>query len=93
MILTIDIGNTSITLGGFETDEPSFVARLATDPTKTEDEYASMIVNILNLSRYYYLHLKEVLKIQLIFHKNKWKILINSKLSLAKLIVILYWII
>ena len=49
MILKIDIGNTSITLGGFETDEPSFVARLATDPTKTEDEYASKIVNILNL--------------------------------------------
>lgn len=49
MILCIDIGNTSITLGGFEYDEPAFVARLATDPTKTEDEYASKIVNILNL--------------------------------------------
>ena len=49
MIITIDIGNTSIALGGFEGDDLRFVARLATDPTKTEDEYASKIVNILNL--------------------------------------------
>lgn len=49
MIITIDIGNTSIALGGFEGDNLRFVARLATDPTKTEDEYASKIVNILNL--------------------------------------------
>lgn len=49
MILAIDIGNTSIALGGFEGDELCFVARLATDSTKTEDEYASKILNILNL--------------------------------------------
>lgn len=49
MILAIDIGNTSIALGGFEGDELRFVARLATDPTKTEDEYASKMLNILNL--------------------------------------------
>ncbi len=49
MILAIDIGNTSIALGGFEGDELRFVARLATDPTKTEDEYASKMLNILKL--------------------------------------------
>jgi type III pantothenate kinase len=49
MILTVDIGNTSIALGGFEADELKFVVRLSTDITKTEDEYASKIMNILNL--------------------------------------------
>lgn len=49
MILTIDIGNTSIALGGFEKDELKFVVRLSTDVTKTEDEYASKILNILSL--------------------------------------------
>lgn len=49
MILAIDIGNTSIALGGFEGDELKFVGRLSTDSTKTEDEYASKIMNILTL--------------------------------------------
>lgn len=49
MILAIDIGNTSIALGGFEGNELKFVVRLSTDATKTEDEYASKIMNILNL--------------------------------------------
>lgn len=49
MILTIDIGNTSIALGGFEGDKLCFVVRISTDTTKTEDEYASKILNILNL--------------------------------------------
>lgn len=49
MILAIDIGNTSISLGGFEGDKLCFVVRLSTDTTKTEDEYASKILNILNL--------------------------------------------
>ncbi len=49
MILTIDIGNTNIVLGGFEDDELSFVARLATNATETEDEYATKICSILKL--------------------------------------------
>ena len=49
MILAIDIGNTSIALGGFENDELKFVVRLSTDVTKTEDEYASKILNVLGL--------------------------------------------
>ena len=47
MILTIDIGNTNIMLGGFENDELSFVARISTDASQTEDEYASKILNTL----------------------------------------------
>lgn len=49
MILCVDIGNTSIALGGFDKDELKFVVRLSTDVTKTEDEYASKILNILAL--------------------------------------------
>ena len=49
MILAIDIGNTSIALGGFEGENLKFVVRLSTDITKTEDEYASKIMNILAL--------------------------------------------
>jgi len=49
MILAIDIGNTHIALGGFYGDELRFVARLATDTKKTEDEYAARILATLAL--------------------------------------------
>ena len=49
MILTVDIGNTNIVLGGFSGDEPSFVARLATDTKKTEDEYAALLRSVLSI--------------------------------------------
>ena len=37
MILTVDIGNSNIVLGGVEGDEIRFEARLRTDATKTSD--------------------------------------------------------
>ena len=49
MVLAIDIGNTNIVLGGFVDDNIIFVARMATDTTKTEDEYASKIKDVLAL--------------------------------------------
>ncbi len=49
MILAIDIGNTNIVLGGFVGDKITFVARIATDATKTEDEYATKIRSVLTL--------------------------------------------
>lgn len=49
MVLAIDIGNTHIALGGFDKDDLRFVARLATDTKKTEDEYAAQIVGTLAL--------------------------------------------
>jgi len=49
MILTIDAGNTNITIGGFVSDELRFVSRLSTDPSKTEDEYAVSILQALSL--------------------------------------------
>ena len=39
MILTIDVGNSNIVLGGVEDQEIRFEARLRTDATKTSDEY------------------------------------------------------
>lgn len=49
LILAIDIGNTNIVLGGFIGDELTFVARIATNPLKTEDEYATKIKSVLAL--------------------------------------------
>ncbi len=40
MLLVIDIGNTNITLGVYDKDELVFVSRLATDKSKTPDQYA-----------------------------------------------------
>ena len=48
MVLTVDVGNTNIMLGGFEGNELLFVARVATDDKKTEDEYAGLMLSILN---------------------------------------------
>ena len=39
MILTVDIGNSNIVIGGVEGDQIVFEARLRTDATKTSDEY------------------------------------------------------
>lgn len=39
MILTVDIGNSNIVLGGVEGDEIVFEARLQTEVTKTSDQY------------------------------------------------------
>ena len=49
MILTLDIGNRIINIGGFEGDSPSFVAHIASDVNKTADEYAVSILSILSL--------------------------------------------
>ncbi len=40
MLLTIDIGNTNITIGVYNSDELVFVSRIATDRSKTPDQYA-----------------------------------------------------
>lgn len=49
MVLTVDIGNTNITLGAFDGDNLCFVARLATVSTKTSDEYAVLLQNVLSV--------------------------------------------
>ncbi len=47
MILSMNIGNTTITLGGFDGKELCFVARVATDTAKTSDEYAALLLQII----------------------------------------------
>lgn len=49
MLLTIDIGNTNITLGLYDEDVLKVTARLATDQRKTVDEYAIDIKDVLSL--------------------------------------------
>ena len=52
MILTIDIGNSNIVLGGIDGDNILFEARLRTDATKTSDEYCidlKMILEVYNV--------------------------------------------
>ena len=49
MILTIDIGNTNIVLGGFLEDKLTFISRISTNARKTDAEYATKIKSILAL--------------------------------------------
>ena len=49
MILTIDVGNSNIVLGGVRDDEILFEARLRTDATKTSDEYCIDLKMLLEL--------------------------------------------
>ena len=49
MILTVNIGNTHITVGGYEQDTLRFCGRLRSDTAATEDEYAIRLVNLLSL--------------------------------------------
>ena len=50
MILTIDIGNSNIVLGGVEGDKIVFEARIRTDATKTSDEYCIDLKSILDIN-------------------------------------------
>ncbi len=49
MILTVDIGNTNIVLGGVEGEKIVFEARLRTDATKTSDEYCVDLKSLLDV--------------------------------------------
>ncbi len=49
MILTVDIGNSNIVIGGVEGEEILFEARIRTDATKTSDEYCVDMKTILDV--------------------------------------------
>ena len=51
MILTIDIGNTNIVVGGIDKDKTHFIERLSTVRTKTELEYAIDIKLLLDIHK------------------------------------------
>lgn len=50
MLLTIDIGNTQIKIGGYDNDSLVFVSRLQTNVHKSEDEYAVNLRDIFDLN-------------------------------------------
>ncbi|MGN1195821.1 MAG: type III pantothenate kinase [Acutalibacteraceae bacterium] len=50
MILAIDIGNTNITLGGFEGENLVFVSRMYTARNKTGDEFATGLLDMIYLN-------------------------------------------
>ena len=50
MVLTIDVGNTNIVIGGFVNHELKVVSRIATRTGVTDDEYAIKIKSILRLN-------------------------------------------
>ena len=52
MILAIDIGNTNIVVGCIDEEKTYFIERVSTDRSKTELEYAIVIKNVLDISRY-----------------------------------------
>jgi len=49
MILTVDIGNSNIVIGGVEGEQILFEARLRTDTTKTSDEYCVDLKSLLDI--------------------------------------------
>ena len=49
MILTVDIGNSNIVIGGVEEEKIVFEARLRTDATKTSDEYCVDLKSLLDV--------------------------------------------
>ena len=57
MLLALDVGNTNITLGVYEGEKLLFVTRMATNPPRMEDEYASAMLSILHL---YNIHTSQV---------------------------------
>ena len=51
MKLLLDIGNTNIKIGFYDGKEVTDTWRLATDSTKTADEYGMLFMDLLAISR------------------------------------------
>ena len=51
MLLTVDIGNSNIVLGGVEGENILFEARIRTDATKTSDEYCMDLKILLDVQK------------------------------------------
>lgn len=49
MLLTLDVGNTNITIGAYDGDKLLFVSRMATDLSRMEDQYAIELLDIIRL--------------------------------------------
>ncbi len=51
MLLVLDMGNTNITMGIYDGATLRLQSRIATDPTKMEDQYAVELMDLLRLYR------------------------------------------
>ncbi|MFQ9872797.1 MAG: type III pantothenate kinase [Oscillospiraceae bacterium] len=49
MVLTVDVGNTNIKLGGFEEEQLIFSAAIATQTQYTADDYACSLLRVFDL--------------------------------------------
>lgn len=49
MLLLFDVGNTHVTIGGYNGDRRLFTGRVASDRHKTEDEYAMIVESVLRM--------------------------------------------
>ena len=49
MLLTIDVGNTAVTLGVFEGNQLTTTLRVATDTRRLTDEYGAMLTDVLRI--------------------------------------------
>ena len=49
MLLTVDIGNSNVTIGAYEDDNLKFIARLNSEKNKTADQYAIDLLALLKL--------------------------------------------
>ncbi len=60
MLLTLDIGNTNVTLGVFEGEELRATWRMATDVRQMADEYAALLLNLLHYQKLDASDIKEI---------------------------------
>ena len=61
MLLAIDIGNTNIVIGIFEGEKLRATWRLSTDVHKLEDEYATLLVNLLSMKELSFADIKHAI--------------------------------
>lgn len=61
MLLAIDIGNTNIVIGIFEGEKLRATWRLSTDVHKLEDEYATLLVNLLSMKELSFTDIKHAI--------------------------------
>ena len=50
MLLSIDIGNSMVTLGVFNGEQLVTILRLTSDTRRLDDEYGLLVTNLLNLN-------------------------------------------
>ena len=50
MLLAIDIGNTMVTMGVFQGEQPATTLRISTDSRRSADEYGLLVTNLLQLN-------------------------------------------